>query len=64
MNTTTRTRRRWSKPLPMTPERQAMHELATQMRRVQLSGERIPQWMRDEYSKRVAAHHAQITANS
>ena len=59
----TRTRRRWSKPLPMTPERQAMHEMAAQMREVERRRERIPQWMRDEYSKRVAAHHAQIVAS-
>ena len=63
MHARTRTTRKWSKPLPMTPERQAMNELATQMRRVQLSGERIPQWMRDEYSQRVAAHQAQVTAS-
>ena len=64
MNTRTRTTRKWSKPLPMTPERIAMNELATQMRRVQLSGERIPQEMRDEYSKRVAAHQAQVMGSN
>lgn len=61
MTRTHSTRRRgWSKPLPRTPELLAMQEWARQMTQAQLREGRVPQWMREEYSKRLQAHHAQI----
>lgn len=54
--------RRTRKAKERTAEHQAMLDLSAQMRRVQLSGERIPDEMRAEYSRLLKIHQAQLAA--